>query len=137
MRFTQSFLMFRYLPAALLITSLVISCTGKTEEKPQDTPAEQKPTVTYNPYKDAEITVEIFKVDSSDSNGATGWGYDIMINGQLYIHQPNIPAVMGNSGFSSEEKAREAGEMIVSKIRNNILPPSVTVEELESRGLLE
>jgi hypothetical protein len=35
------------------------------------------------------------------------------------------------------EKAREAGELIISKIRNNILPPAVTVEELETKGLLE
>ena len=60
-----------------------------------------------------------------------------MIDGKIYIHQPNIPAIMGNNGFSSEEQARAAGEFIVSKIMKNILPPSVTAEELDSLGLLE
>ena len=43
---------------------------------------------------------------------------------------------MGNAGFSSEEKAAKAGSFIVYKIRNNILPPSVTPEELDSLGVL-
>ena len=114
------------------------ACTQSTTDTDSAvTPPVQSPTVAYNPYEKSEITVEVFKVDSLENSGSTGWGYDILINGQLYIHQPNIPAVMGNNGFSSEEKAREAGELIISKIRNNILPPAVTVEELETKGLLE
>lgn len=125
--------------AVLFISAIcTVSCMqNNTESENVAAPPAQSPTVAYNPYEKSEITVEIFKVDSLENNGSTGWGYDILINGQLYIHQPNIPAVMGNNGFSSEEKAREAGELIISKIRNNILPPTVTVEELETKGLLE
>ena len=125
---------------AMLLASGIsfLACSSRPTEFGRDaTPPAQSPTVAYNPYENSEITVEVFKVDSLENDGSTGWGYDILINGQLYIHQPNIPAVMGNNGFSSEDKAREAGELIISKIRNNILPPSVTVEELETKGLLE
>lgn len=126
-------------PAVLVILAIgTASCTQNNAETDNTvTPPVQPPTVAYNPYEKSEISVEVFKVDSLENSGSTGWGYDILINGQLYIHQPNIPAVMGNNGFSSEEKAREAGELIISKIRNNILPPTVTVEELETKGLLE
>jgi hypothetical protein len=125
--------------ASVIIASLgIVSCAEqKTKTDSDEAPPAPAPTVAYNPYEKSEITVEVFKVDSLENSGSTGWGYDILINGQLYIHQPNIPAVMGNNGFSSEEKAREAGELIISKIRNNVLPPSVTVEELETKGLLE
>lgn len=120
----------------LLITSAFACKSGSKEEVPAQ-PKPEQPTVSYNPYEKSEITVDVFKVDSLESNGSGGWGYDILINGKLYIHQPIIPGVQGNRVFSSEEKAREAGELIVSKIRNNILPPSVSVEELDNKGLLE
>lgn len=120
----------------LLIISLSACSTGSNDEV-QTPPVTEQPTVSYNPYEKSEITVDVFKVDSLESNGSGGWGYDILINGKLYIHQPIIPGVQGNRVFSSEEKAREAGELVVLKIRNNILPPSVSVEELDNRGLLE
>jgi hypothetical protein len=44
---------------------------------------------------------------------------------------------MGNNGFSSEEKAMITGEFIISKIKNNIYPPAVTPEELDSLGVLD
>lgn len=91
----------------------------------------------YNQFKNSKITVEVFKVDSIETNGSRGWGYDIMIDEKLYIHQPNIPAIMGNNGFSSEENAKKAGEFIVNKIRNNIMPPSVSPEELDSLGVID
>lgn len=116
---------------SLLLT--FVACSNN--EKPQ------KETISAdagmpNPYEKAKIETQIFKVDSIEGNGTRGWGYNILIDGRLYIHQPNIPAVMGNAGFSSEEKAAKAGSFIVYKIRNNVLPPSVTPEELDSLGVL-
>lgn len=120
-----------FVATALLL--IVAACTNKNEA--------EKETVSAgsgmpNPYEKAKIETQIFKVDSIEGNGTRGWGYNILIDGRLYIHQPNIPAVMGNAGFSSEEKAAKAGSFIVYKIRNNILPPSVTPEELDSLGVL-
>jgi len=120
----------------LVSIAIVTSCDQKKPLTEQSAPVQQQ-TAPYNPYLDSKITVEVFKVDSIETNGSRGWGYDIMIDGKIYIHQPNIPAIMGNNGFSSEEQARAAGEFIVSKIMKNILPPSVTAEELDSLGLLE
>jgi hypothetical protein len=85
-----------------------------------------------NPYENSKISVHVFRVDSIELNGTKGWGYNIMIDDKMYIHQPNIPAVMGNNGFPTEEKARKAGEFVANKIKNNIIPPAVTAEELDS-----
>jgi Domain of unknown function (DUF4907) len=122
----------------LVIPALItISSCGQNNTTEKSQPVASQPVAGYNPYKDARLTVEVFKVDSIEHNGSRGWGYDIMINGEIHIHQPNIPAVMGNNGFSSEEKALMAGEFVIQKIKNNILPPSVTPEELDSLGVLD
>ena len=66
-----------------------------------------------------------------------GYGYDIYIfnSPDPYIHQPHIPAVPGNTGFQTEAKARKAAEFIAYKIKNNIMPPSVTPHDLDSLGV--
>lgn len=64
-----------------------------------------------------------------------GWGYDIFVNGNKYIHQEQIPAVPGIKGFETEEDAKKTAEMVTHKIRNNIMPPSATPEELENLGV--
>ncbi|MCF8256830.1 MAG: DUF4907 domain-containing protein [Flavobacteriales bacterium] len=65
-----------------------------------------------------------------------GWGYDIYADDALYIHQPTIPAIQGTKGFHSEQDARAAGNFTVHKIKKNIVPPTISVAELDSLGLL-
>lgn len=79
---------------------------------------------TPNPYADSLVEASLYQ------NEDQTWGYDIMIDGNIYVHQPTKPAVGGNSGFTSEAEARSVADLVVSKIKNNILPPSVTPEEI-------
>ncbi len=65
------------------------------------------------------------------------WGYDLYVSGSLYIHQPNIPAVGGDIGFATEADARKVAELMVGKMRKNIFPPAVTVEDLRGVGIVE
>jgi len=62
----------------------------------------------------------------------TGWGYNIFINGKLYIHQPHIPAISGNKTFKNQEAANKTAELVIKKIKNNLMPPSVSIHELDS-----
>ncbi|HEX5002575.1 MAG TPA: DUF4907 domain-containing protein [Bacteroidia bacterium] len=119
----------------LLFTAILTSCHSNTEENTTESKAPQ-PSV-YNPYSKSTITLELFRVDSVDNTGVRGWGYNVMVDGKIVIHQPTVPAVMGNNGFSSEEKAKKAGEFVIYKIKNNILPPAVTPEELDSLDVLD
>jgi hypothetical protein len=75
-------------------------------------------------------TVEPFEKTVND------WGYRIMIGDAMFINQPHIPAAQGNAGFSSEEKARKAGEFMINKLDAGISPPTVSIEELDSLGVL-
>lgn len=87
-----------------------------------------------SPYKDAKIDIKVF--ENKEAN-LTGFGYDILIFDALYVHQPHIPAINGNRGFKTKEQATKAAEFVIYKIRNNIMPPSLSVEELDSLGTLK
>ena len=87
-----------------------------------------KPTGTPPEHATGSVTISTF-------NTSEGWGYDIYNNGKLYIHQTSIPAVSGNRGFETEEAAKKAGDFVAYKIQNNIMPPTVSVEELDSLGV--
>ena len=78
-----------------------------------------------SPYLNSDIQVKTFERER-------GWGYDITIDGLIYIHQPNIPALPGDAGFKNEKDAKAVAELMVQKIRENILPPGVTVEEVKA-----
>lgn len=83
-----------------------------------------------NPYKDSKVEVKTFR-------DSLGWGYDIFIDGNQYVHQPHIPAVSGNKGFGTAENAKKTGDFVAYKIKNNMMPPSVTPGELDSLGVLK
>ncbi len=87
-----------------------------------------------SPYKDAKIDIKL--IENKDAN-LTGFGYDIFIYDAMYVHQPHIPAINGNRGFKTKEQATKAAEFVIYKIRNNIMPPSLTVEEFDSLGTLK
>ena len=90
-----------------------------------------------NPYKNAQLDIKIFSNDTIKNSGIHGFGYDIYMYKSLYVHQPHMPAISGNRGFDTEEQARKVAEFIVYKIKNNIMPPSVKPEELDSLGVLK
>jgi hypothetical protein len=91
-----------------------------------------------SPYKNAKIDIKVFNNEAIKSEQKlTGYGYDILIYDALYVHQPHIPAINGSRGFKTKEQATKAAEFVIYKIRNNIMPPSLSVEELDSLGTLK
>lgn len=112
--------------------SIVDSAPAKDSVSPTvDKPIPGKKSSVSVNNKSADI--KIFRNDSA----LYGFGYDIYVDGKIYVHQPNIPAVQGNRGFTSEQKARRTAELVVYKILNNILPPSVDTRELDSLGVVK
>lgn len=100
----------------------------------QQTDSHLKTTSTQNtavqptPVLEKNVQYQSFKTTE-------GWGFDITVNGSLYIHQEHIPAVNGMVYFKSEADANKVAEMMTEKIYNNIMPPSVTPEELQAAGI--
>lgn len=65
----------------------------------------------------------------------TGWGYDILNKGTLFIHQPTIPGQSGMVGFASQEQARRVGERVVEKINDTKALPTLSNDELRRLGV--
>ena len=66
-----------------------------------------------------------------------GFGYDIFQGEQLMIHQPHIPAIQGNRGFGTSEEAQRVAELVIGKLEQGVMPPTVSLEELEALGVID
>lgn len=60
------------------------------------------------------------------------FGYDILSNGRLFVHQTNLPGRPGIEGCRTREEAERLAAFVMDKIRRGEMPPSVTQEELDS-----
>jgi hypothetical protein len=82
-------------------------------------------------YKNAkttkEFTYNVYKVEN-------GWGYEIYHNNKLYIHQENIPVLVGNKPFPSQASAKLAAELVEKKL---ILKKIPSLTENELRDILK
>ena len=92
---------------------------------------ENKKEVKENPYKNSKIEINTFQ------NKDSSWGYDVSIDAQKSIIQPNIPSLPGNRGFNTSDEAKKTGEFAAYKIHNNIMPPTLNKAELDSLGVLK
>ena len=90
----------------------------------------QPQAVENIPFRDADLTAVVIP---SENNS---FGYNILMYGSVLVHQPSRPGLPGNAGFATEEDAMKVAELVISKIRNNEMPPTVTIEELRELGVL-
>jgi Domain of unknown function (DUF4907) len=92
------------------------------------------PTIHYfkNKKKDREsVFVQVNPIQTS-----YGWGYNILADGKIYIHQEFVPALPGKQSFKSKDEALKVGHKVLSKITANQLP-TITVEELKQMGIVK
>ena len=108
--------------AFFILLMVILSCS------------ENKPTENNNKHKIIHQNNE--KVYAKAIKLETGWGYDIYMDNKRYIHQYIIPDVSGVYTFETKEKALKAANLVVKKIVNGIIPPFVTVKELDSIDVL-
>ncbi len=65
-----------------------------------------------------------------------GWGYDILMDGQRFIHQDVVPAISsGGYGFKTKEDALAVGKMVYDRVISGQLP-MVTPKEVDSLGIV-
>ena len=124
-----------YSLSAIMVSVLFVKCGSEIEKEPTEQEVTPEKEVVV-PNKNMEHQTPSFAVKVIEVN-ENQFGYDILMNGQPYIHQPHLPAVGGNDGFSSKEKAEKAGNFIIYKLENNIIPPTVSINELDSLGVLD
>lgn len=79
---------------------------------------------------DESKSTEIYGVETFKSGN--GWGYQINKGEKAIIVQPYMPSMNGENPFPDEGLAKEVGELVLVKIKNN-KHPSVTIEELNEK----
>jgi hypothetical protein len=60
------------------------------------------------------------------------WGYDVFSGERLLIHQPAIPGIAGNDGFTTSARAQKVAALVIKKLKQGIMPPAVTIAEMKA-----
>lgn len=108
------------------------------EEREMKEMSEKAKQPQANPYKDAKIEVIVYNNDTVKQDAKyTGYGYAISVFGAKQVNQPHKPGMPGLSGFKTAADAKKTGDFVAYKIRNNIMPPTVSMQELDSLGVLK
>ncbi len=84
-----------------------------------------------NPYGKTSLAIKIIPAANNT------FGYDILSYGRPLVHQPNIPGLPGNEGFCTKKRAQAVAEFVLKKIRNNEMPPTVSIEDLNKMEVLK
>lgn len=58
-----------------------------------------------------------------------GWGYQVICNKKIFVHQPTIPAIDTVMPFPSEKSAKHVGALVLGYLRSN-RSPALTREEV-------
>jgi len=77
---------------------------------------------------------KMLKVESVPIQTSAGWGYNILVDHKIYIHQEFIPAIEGKKAFSSKEDAMKTSEAAINKLIKG-KPPFITKRELDSLNI--
>ena len=127
-----------------MIAVACCACEGTTNKEPQltrdhdrATPGAVSDTASTDQlqfpstaeHQNAELSYRII-----DAPNGT-FGYDILSNGRLYIHQTNVPGVPGNEGCRTREQAEQLAVFVIEKMKKGESPPSVTSGDLERLGI--
>ena len=49
----------------------------------------------------------------------------------MYIHQPNIPAIVGEQGFADTLSAAKTAKLVIKKIKKGEMPPTINISDLK------
>ncbi len=71
-----------------------------------------------------------YRFDSRVFKAVSGWGYEILVDDKLFIHQESIPVISGNKGFPRQEDAEKTAALIINKMERGE-QPVITIFELQ------
>jgi hypothetical protein len=113
--------------ALLLVASLDVNAQQKKGKNQPTTDINQEVKFpSASQFANSKISYKIIPAAEKT------FGYDILADGKLMIHQPTIPGMPGNKGFKSEAAAQKIATLVIGKIKNGEMPPTVSVEEVKA-----
>jgi hypothetical protein len=128
-----------------LVAGLNACETNKPEQANQGTFKSQNPSVSESKIETAPITTPNFpKAGTSGTysyqlipaENAT-FGYEIKQGNRTLIRQITIPGLSGNSGFATKADAEKVAELVIIKLKNGEMPPSVSEAEMKRVGAIK
>jgi len=124
---------------SILALLALVSCIEQPETR-KESPAPDKSShaierqpkeIAIEKDKEQELATESLSLKITDSEYA-GFGFEILQGTSILIIQPHIPAIQGIKGFKTKEQASVIGNYMIYKINHGIMPPSVSVQDLDS-----
>jgi hypothetical protein len=76
-----------------------------------------------------KYSINLFYVESGK-----GWGYDILENDKVIIHQDIIPAITDSRPFLSMLEAKKIGTLVIEKLEKQ-QKPYISIAELKKLGI--
>ncbi len=67
-------------------------------------------------------------IDAADNT----YGYDILVDNKILIHQTTVPGLSGVTGFIQRSAAIKIAELVVEKMKTGQMPPSVTRADIDN-----
>lgn len=116
----------RYLQVIFVLLVVVACSQTPTKSSEEESNGDTNTTLATEKY-------EVITTENQDQS----FGYQILKDGKLMIDQKNIPAVQGNRGFSSKSDAEKVANFAIDKIKKGAFPPTISVEELDSLGVID
>lgn len=111
----------------LFFAFLLLNTLSAQAQLPKNLPHQSQ--VKKSPAVKHQLT---YKIINSEQNT---FGYDILDHNRPMIHQPSVPAMPGNKGFATKQDAVAVAKLVIQKINKNIMPPSVTPQELKNLNI--
>jgi hypothetical protein len=71
----------------------------------------------------------LLPIESVAFNTPSGWGYNILVDHKIFIHQEFIPAIAGKKSFSNKDDAMKTASLVVQKLEQS-KSPRITVGEI-------
>jgi len=120
---------------AFFAASVLLSCADQSEVTSavdqEDHVGPEKDTSSLPEVAEKNFTYKVLLNETGNE-----WGYQIFEGANMVIKQMHIPAIQGNYGFDTKEKAEITALFILDKLQNDIFPPGINQEQLDSLGVL-
>ena len=118
---------------SLLILGQARAQTGNVPDTLLPSAAEMARIKAANIKKAAATQFQYFIIRT----GTGQYGYSIYADGNLYIQQTTIPALPGNKGFADTTSAGKLARLVIQKIREGELPPTIRESDLKKLNILQ
>ena len=68
-----------------------------------------------------------YRIISAPDNS---YGYEVLIDRKVLIHQPSVPGRAGRMGFKRKVDAEKVAQLVIRKLSQGIMPPTINENEL-------